>query len=258
MERLGRPAKKGLSKNQLLFWGVMFLLIGVFSRSFLQNRVLRMDSTNAQQLLDAISASRSAMAAATAAIVMQALETCALPIFAFLLTDGFEKSKNRKKMALYLAITAIVSELPYNFAVSGKLLHTTSRNPAVAMLIGLIVIWFFCHYEGKTVKNVFIRIVVGLASLLWAAMLGIEHGAALLVMIMTMWAFRNNKPMRSLFGAVMAAACTLFSPFYALSAMGILPVHLCREEEEEPQKPILRYGFYPVLLLTMGLLSHFL
>ena len=58
-------------------------------------------------------------------------------------------------------------------------------------------------------------------------------------------------------GAVAAAACTLISPFYALSAMGILPVHLCREETSEDMK-ILSYLSYPVLLLAVGLLSDFI
>ena len=35
MERLKSPRKKGLSKQQLLFWGMLFLVAGLFSRSIL-------------------------------------------------------------------------------------------------------------------------------------------------------------------------------------------------------------------------------
>lgn len=256
MERLAQPKKRGLGKNQVLFWGLLFLLAGMISRSFLQNRVLQMGNLTGQQLLEAMSASGAAMAAATAALVMQALETCAIPIFAFLLADGFPKTKNRKQMFFRLALTAALSEIPYNLVTSGKLLELTTRNPAVAMVIGLLVLYFFRRYEGKSMQNTLVKTVVCIASLLWCVMLNVEHGFALLVVTMVMWAFRKKGRFRMLFGAVAATACSVVSVFYIVSAMGILPVHLYREEEEQPELGIGMYLAYPILLLAVGLLSY--
>ena len=73
MERVVRPREKGLRKIQILFLGMMFLLAGMISRGFLQNRVLQMGSLTGAQLLETLSASGTAMAAATVALVMQAL-----------------------------------------------------------------------------------------------------------------------------------------------------------------------------------------
>ena len=160
MERLRRTEKRGLRKHQLLFWGMMFVLAGLFSYSFIQNRVLQMGSMNTQQILEIISSSKSAMAAATAALVMQALETCAIPIFAFLLVEGFEKGKSRIKMALALLITALVSEIPYNLCMSGKLVDMSSRNPVIALVVGVAVMYFFRRYSEKSAKAVLIKTVV--------------------------------------------------------------------------------------------------
>ena len=52
MERLRQPGKKGLGRQQLLLFGMLFLLAGMFSRSFLQNRVLQMGSLTGWQLLE--------------------------------------------------------------------------------------------------------------------------------------------------------------------------------------------------------------
>lgn len=259
MERLSRHERKGLNKHQLLFWGLMFVVAGLFSRSFIQNRVLQMSNMTGQQLLEVISASKSAMAAATAALVMQALETCAIPIFAFLLAEGFEKTKSRPKLLLFVLITAVASEIPYNLAMYGKLLDTTSRNPAVALLIGVAVLYFFRRYRDKSFQNVFIKVFVAISSVLWAVMLNVEHGVALLIMVMTMWALRNKKSLRALFSSFAAAICMIISPFYIVSAMGILPVHLYREDEQEQeQNVVLLYAAYPVLLLVVGVLAKFL
>ncbi len=256
MERLNQPRKQGMSKQQVLLWGMLFLLAGIFSRSVLQNQVLQMGSLTSQQLLEKMFASETATGVATTALVMQALETCAIPVFAFLLVDGYEKSKSRKKMLLYLLIAAVVSEIPYNYAMHGELLSMSSRNPCVAMVIGMAVLYFFSRYSEKSFKNVLVMVFVGIAAVLWAVILNVEHGVAVLVVTMTMWALRRKKHLLTLFGGVVASACVLVSPFYIVSAMGILPVHLCREEEPEEPK-IFPYLIYPILLLAAGLLSIF-
>ena len=71
-----------------------------------------------------------------------------------------------------------------------------------------------------------------------------------------MWAFRSKGQRRIIFGAVAATACSLMSEFYIVSAVGILPAHLCREEEDQPEWGIGVYLVYPVLLLAVGLLSY--
>ena len=257
MERLRRPGKKGLGRQQLLLFGMLFLLAGMFSRSFLQNRVLQMGSLTGWQLLEVMSTSSGAVAAATVALVMQALETCAIPIFAFLLVDGYETCQNRRKMLLFLLIMALVSEIPYNVAMSGEVLYMKSRSPAVAMVIGMAVLYFLHRYSENSFKNVLVRIFVGIAAVLWAVMLSVDHGVALLVVMMAMWALRKKKHLLALVGGAVAAACVLISPFYLASAMGILPVYLCREEDPAETK-IFPYLIYPVLLLAVGLLSNFI
>ena len=257
MEKIKNPEEKGLSKNQVLFWGLIFLLAGMISRGVLQTRVLQIGGLTGMQLLQLLSDSGSAMATATAALVMQALETCAIPIFAFFLVEGYEKSQSRKKLLLYLLITAAASEIPYNFVMAGTFLHTASRNPVIAMLIGVAVLYFFHRYSEKSFKNVLVRSAIGIAAVLWTVMLNVDHGPALLIVMMVMWTLRKKKHMLSLVGGVAAAACMLISPFYIVSIMGILPVHLCREETSEEMK-IFPYLSYPLLLLAVCLLSNFI
>lgn len=256
MERLNQQKKRGLNKRQLVFWGLLFLLAGMIGRGFLQNRVLQLGSMTEQQLLAAMSASGAAMAAATASLVMQALETCAVPIFAFLLVVVFEKTKSRKKLFLNLLLTAAVSEIPYNLAMGGKLLDLTSRSPALAMVIGLLVLYFFQRYEEKSMQNALVKVIVCIAAVLWCVMLKVEHGVALLVVAMVMWAFRKKGQFPVLFGAVAATACSVMSVFYIVSAMGVLPVHLYRDEEDARENGMILYFAYPVLLLVVGLLSY--
>jgi hypothetical protein len=120
-----------------------------------------------------------------------------------------------------------------------------------------VVLYFFHRYSEKSFKNVLVRCAIGIAAVLWAVMLNVEHGPALLIVMMVMWTLREKRHMFTLIGGAAAAACMLISPFYIVSIMGILPVHLCREETPEDTK-IHPYLYYPVLLLVICLLSNFI
>ena len=261
MERLEQPTKrKGLNKHHVFLWGMLFLVAGMVSRCILQNRVLQMGASTGMDLLEILSASGSAMAAATAALILQALETCAIPVFAFLLVDEFEKGKSRKKMLLFLLIAAIVSEIPYNYVMQGQFLNLTSRNPIFAMAFGVLVLYFFRRYSEKSAANVLVKVFVVFAAVLWMVMLNVDHGVALLIVTVVMWAFRRKRAISSVFGAVAASACVLISPFYIVSSMGILPVCLYREDdEEEPaETAVVPYLIYPILLVAVGMLANFI
>ena len=258
MRRLGHSERKGISKLGLLIWGLVFVLAGILSRSILQNGILQMNTLSAEALTEKLSASTAAMAVATVALVLQAAETCAIPVVAFLLVNGFEKAKSGKKLLLCLLIMAAASEIPYNLAMYGSFLHTATRSPAVALVIGLAVMYFFRRLSENSFANVLIKIFVGLSAVLWAAMLNVEHGLPLLVVIMVMWALREKKSMGILFGGAVASGCVIFSPFYIGAALGILPVYFYRTQEEEKDVPLAVYAVYPAALAILGLVSIFL
>lgn len=257
MRRLGHSERKGISKLGLLIWGLVFVLAGILSRSILQNGILQMNTLSAEALTEKLSASTAAMAVATVALVLQAAETCAIPVVAFLLVNGFEKAKSGKKLLLCLLIMAAASEIPYNLAMYGSFLHTATRSPAVALVIGLAVMYFFRRLSENSFANVLVKIFVGLSAVLWAAMLNVEHGLPLLVVIMVMWALREKKSMGILFGGAVASGCVIFSPFYIGAALGILPVYFYRAQEEEKDVPLAVYAVYPAALAILGLVSIF-
>ena len=80
-----RKRSSGISSNGLRTWGMFFLLAGMLGKSILQNGLLNLGAVSFGQLLEQMQTSRAAMLYATLALVLQAMETCAVPIFAFLL-----------------------------------------------------------------------------------------------------------------------------------------------------------------------------
>ncbi len=252
MERINERRPSGIGGNALRAWGMIFLALGVFGRGILQGRLLGIGSVTGEELLAIMNSSGTAMTLASVSLVLQAVETCAAPIFAFLLVEGAGHTSSMKNYLLRMLGLAAVTEIPYNLAISGKLLAGGSLNPVFGMLLCLILLWFFRYYAGKGAGKTLIKIVVVIAAILWAQMLHIAFGAPLVILTTVIWFSRRMPNYRVFIGAMAAVVCTIFSPFFLASPMGFLAVHLYNGEPGEQNRWV-RYLTYPVILLILGL-----
>ncbi len=248
MERLDNQRPSGIGGNALRTWGLLFLTAGVIGRGLLQTRLLGIGRISAAELLAAMEASPNAMIFATLSLVLQALETCAAPIFALLLVEGTQKTSNFGKYGLRVTALALITEIPYNLAIYGSFLYTDSRNPVFGLVLSMVLLYFYRRYAAPGIKNVLIRVVVTAAAILWAQMLGIDSGACMVVIVAVLWIFRKNVLYRNFAGAAVTVVCTVISPFYLAAPMGFLAVHAYNGEESTNSR-IVNYLAYPVILL---------
>lgn len=256
MERIQPRKRTGISAHGLRLWGLLFVLIGIVGRTIVQNRLLGMHNMNTQELLSLLESSENMMTFATYGLVMQALETCAVPIFAFLLVEGIQHTANFPKYLLRVVGTAVLSELPFNLAVSGKLLDFSSRNPVFGLLIAMFVINLYGRYPGKSFKAVAMKALITLCGLLWCSMLSVEYGARVVLISVTLWAFRAKPSVRNMAGACVTLLCSLSSMFFMAAPMGFLAIFIYNGEPDD-LNPKVKYLIYPAALLAVFLVGVF-
>lgn len=252
MDKVENKRLSGMNVKALKTWGMLFVLAGIVSRSVLQNRILGVGTVSGTELVQVMQASDSAMATATAALVLQVMETCAVPIFAFALVEGFQHTADWKKYLLRVAGLAVLSEIPYNLAMGQQVLDFGSRNPVFGLALGLVLLYLYQHFVDKKTACV----IAALAALAWAFMLRIEHSAPLLLIVSALWIFRKNHMLRGFAGVIAAAVCTVGSLFYLAAPMGFLVIHAYNGEKGEENR-VIGYLFYPVALLCIGLAAMF-
>lgn len=248
MERLNSRKKRGINGNALRTWGLLFAAAGVIGRGVIQSHMLGIGQLNAQQLLEVIGSSDQAMNLATISLILQAIETCAVPVFALLLTEGLQHTSDRKAYFLRVAGLALACEIPYNLAIGGKLLDFGSRNPVFGLVVCMVMVFLFGMYSEPKLTNKLIKGLIAVAAVLWCGMLKIEFGAAMVVVTATMWAFRRNVLYRNFAGAAAAIACTAFSPFFLAAPMGFMTVHFYDGERNEDSRTA-NYLYYPAMLV---------
>lgn len=258
MERLGNHYKKtGISIHALRVWGLMFLAAGIIGRGVLQNHILGFTGLNTQQMLEIMASSETAMNYATLSIALQALETCAAPIFAVLLVEGVMRTTDFDKYFTRILGIGLITEIPYNLCMGKGLLDFSTRNPMLILALGLLVVFFYQRYSAKGFKNMTIKVLVTVAALCWVMMLSIDFGTPMLVLIVVLWCCRSKGLYRNFIGAGAAMACTLFSPFFLASPMSFLAIHMCNWEECEENRAV-NYFSYPAVLLLAFAVGKFL
>lgn len=257
MERLNSRRKKGINGNTLRTWGLLFAAAGIIGRGVIQTHMLGIGQLNAQQLLEVIGSSDQAMNLATISLILQAIETCAVPVFALLLTEGFQHTSDRKAYFIRVAGLALACEIPYNLAIGGKLLDFGSRNPVFGLVMCMVMLMLYGLYAEPKLSHKLIKFIVTIAAVLWCGMLKIEFGAAMVVVTATMWALRRNVLYRNFAGAAAAIVCTVFSPFFLASPMGFMAVHFYDGERNEDSRTA-NYLYYPAMLVCAAVAGFLL
>ena len=249
MERLTKQKNKGINGNALRTWALLFVAAGIIGRGVIQTHMLGVGQVNPQQLLEVMGSSSTAMTLATCSLVLQALETCAVPIYALMLVGGWLNTQDAKAYFQRVLALALVSEIPHNLAIGGRLFALESRNPVFGLVICMIMLFIWMQYSDGGFKNTLIKIVITAAAVVWCEMLKVEFGSATVLLVAVMWGLRGNILYRNFAGAAAAIVCTLFSPFFLASPMGFMAVHFYDGEKSTNSRKM-NYLAYPVLLLA--------
>lgn len=111
-------------------------------------------------------------------LLLRGIGRLSLPVFAFLLVEGFYHTKNKNRYMLRLAIGAAISELPYNLVVSGSPVWRDQQSIMVTLLLG------FCALLAmERCSKLAWKPVAMLPFALFAELLHVDYGWSGIVLI---------------------------------------------------------------------------
>lgn len=233
--------------------GILFLIAGAFG-AMQQTQLMGAGNMTNSQLLMALEQDASIMHNATMALAFQALGSSALPIFVFLLVEGATHTSGYGKYFLRVLGLAAVCQLPYNLLMTGNLLSFTKWNPVFALVMCMIMLYFFRRYSEKKFGNTLMKITAIVGVLLWSLILNVDHGPCCVIIAAVLWGLRGKNNLQTFVGIMMMFVCSIFSMYYLAAPIGFLVLHFY-EGKQGNENRLVNYLAYPVILLVAGLMT---
>ena len=203
----------------------------------------------------------------------------AYPLFAFMIVEGYFKTKNLKKYVWRLFVCALISEIPFNLVSGSAWLYPLHQNVLFTFLIGIFLI--FLNEKARKTGKWWVRILTGIGTVILGFLLGllafVDYHYAGIFIILVFYFFRERK-WWCLLGQIVCLAyistevisgqfipIEIFGKTFelviqSLSILALIPIRLYRGKQGPYNKAIryLYYGFYPAHLLILGLIRMYL
>ena len=187
-------------------------------------------------------------------IVTRCIGRLSFPIFCYLLVEGFFYTSNRKKHALRLLIFALLSEIPFDLAVNGKLLELRQHNNVMfTLFLGFLGIWLLEFWKERQMPALLQlgcnAVTVGGVYLV-AEGIRCDYGGAGILAILGIYVLRGKHPYVG-FVLAIAILAVLCSPVELVALLGFMVLLSYRGKQGRKLKYIC-YGVYPVHLLALA------
>ena len=185
--------------------------------------------------------------------IMRQIGRTAFPIFCFLLVEGFLHTKDSFFYLARLMFFSVLSEVPFDLAVSGKWISWKCQNVFFSLLLGLGMLIILTAIEEYRREKMEITCTVSLFDLLKgvtvvgtigiAELINCDYGGKGILLIAILFYARNQRILASIAGYL----SFMWEP-YCLPAFLLIPFY---NGKRGRQMKYLFYVFYPVHLLVI-------
>lgn len=180
--------------------------------------------------------------------IMRKIGRISFPIYCFLLVEGFFYTKNLKKYIRNCFIFAVISEIPYDMAIHGRLIYIYGQNVYFTLALGLMAISMLDKLKYRYDRRcIFYKFMTILSFACLGQFMAVDyHWKGILFIIMFYYCHNIEKWKRNIIGIV-AFAYEITAP------LAFIPIQLYNGKRGKQCK-YLFYAIYPIHLLIYGII----
>ncbi|MBO5077674.1 MAG: TraX protein [Clostridia bacterium] len=179
--------------------------------------------------------------------LLRGIGRIAFPIYAFLITEGFIHTGDRKRYGISLALFALISEVPWDLVHHDKFFSIASQNVFFTLFLGYLAICMAEKYREKP----FIQAAWLIGLLIVSLLLRADYGISGYCFIVFMYALRERELLRAVIG------CGFLSSRWK-AGLAFIPIALYNGKRGFIRGPVAKYFFYvfyPLHLLVLYLIK---
>ena len=240
-----------ITADGLKMFACIVMLIQTVGIAVIEKGLIHLDQYTQESLNQAMSQDSRLMTLAGIGSIMQLIGGMAIPVFAFLLVEGFRNTSDYKKYLLTMIITALVSEIPYDLAICGKVWDLSSQNAMITMCICLIMLKcmeLFSNSSGFACSMV--RILIMIAAIVWVSIFRAEYGLCMVLLVTVFYVFDTKNVLKTVLGCII-------SLMYVTGPIAFYGIWCYNGERKARINKYVYYAFYPLHLLVLGVIAKF-
>ena len=250
LHRRRRRFRLEMNGTTLKTYACITMVFYTASMSVIQNGMIHVNEYTAQELSDALSADPDLMMLSGWASVFQLIGGLAVPVFAFLLVEGFLHTASFRRYLLTMLGFAVLSEVPYDLAMGDVLWNMSSQNPLFTLVISLIMLYALRMFSAR--KGIATRVVqamIVLAAILWCTLLSTGFGLCTVLLTAVYYLAYEKNGVKVLLGCAISA-------MYVTGPLSGYALWNYTGQRGWNKNKYLFYAFYPIHLLVLGPAAH--
>ena len=191
-----------------------------------------------------------------AAVVLNFIGGLALPIIAFLLAEGFQKTENYPKYLMTVIVFALLSEIPYDFAMTGHVIDWSSQNPMMSTALCLILMYFYKMTEKQSaLTSGVLKLIITVCAIVWIVLLKFSYGLSMVLLTAVFYCFRNRSGIRTFLGIIVTLLCAFMGQGSYIGIFSFYGIYCYNEKRELKCSKYVFYAIYPIHLLVLGAIT---
>ena len=240
-----------ITADGLKMFPCIVMLIQTVGIAVIEKGLIHLDQYTQESLNQAMSQDSRLMTLAGIGSIMQLIGGMAIPVFAFLLVEGFRNTSDYKKYLLTMIITALVSEIPYDLAICGKVWDLSSQNAMITMCICLIMLKCMELFSNSSgFAGSMVRILIMIAAIVWVSIFRAEYGLCMVLLVTVFYVFDTKNVLKTVLGCII-------SLMYVTGPIAFYGIWCYNGERKDRINKYVYYAFYPLHLLVLGVIAKF-
>ena len=150
-----------------------------------------------------------------------------------------------------MIITALVSEIPYDLAICGKVWDFSSQNAMITMCICLIMLKCMELFSDSSgFAGSMVRILIMIAAIVWVSIFRAEYGLCMVLLVTVFYVFDTRNVLKTVLGCII-------SLMYVTGPIAFYGIWCYNGVRKDRINKYVYYAFYPLHLLVLGVIAKF-
>lgn len=224
------------------------MLIQTISMTVIEQGIIRLDKYTQAGLSQAMAEDSGLMFLAGAGSLMQLAGGLGVPLFAFLLVEGFLNTSDYRRYLLSVGAAALASEVPYDLAFKRSIVDWSSQNALVTMAVCLLMLYFFKMFQERSgFAGHAVRGLILLSSVLWVTLLRAQYGLCMVLLVAVFYLLYARNVLKTVLGVIA-------SLLYVTGPLAFYGIWCYNGKRRNTVPKYAYYIFYPAHLLVFALI----